>query len=103
MTKYKCIETCTWLKRYWRFGDIYEGDDTPPRFFVVYTGKDEEDPKEEINPVTYACDCEEKDFYFDVLKAPKVTSESDDTSIEDDKPAGKSSTKSKKTTKTNGE
>ncbi len=104
MTKYKCIEACTWNKRLWRFGDIYEGDATPPRFFVVYTGDDTQH-SDGTNPVTYACDCEGKDFYFDVLKTPKITLESNDTSIEDDKPptAPKLTARAKKTTAKTGE
>ena len=117
MTKYRCVQACTWLKQYWKFGDIYEGDATPPRFFEVYTGSDtyhNTDGSGGINPVTYSCDCENKDFYFDVLKAPKITSTSDDTTIDDDKAAdtaaaaavttAKTTSKSKKTaTTTDGE
>ena len=106
MTKYRCVQACTWLKQFWKFGDIYEGDETPPRFFEVYTGPDtyhntDGSGSGGINPVTYTCDCEDKDFYFDVLKTPKVTSTSDDTTIEDDKP--KTASRSKKTVKTDGE
>ena len=105
MTKYRCVQACTWLKQYWKFGDIYEGDETPPRFFEVYTGPDTyhntDGSSGGINPVTYTCDCEDKDLYFDVLKTPKVTSTSDDTTIEDDKP--KTTSRSKKTAKTDGE
>ncbi|MBR1604432.1 MAG: hypothetical protein IJ667_13460 [Synergistaceae bacterium] len=120
MTKYRCIEKCTWLKQYWKFGDIYEGDATPPRFFEVYTGSDTyhntggsgsgSGGSTGINPVTYTCDCENKDFYFDVLKAPKVTLTSNDTTIDDDKAAdaaaaaavttAKTTSKSKKTANT---
>lgn len=34
MTKYKCVNTCLWLGKYWKKGEIYDGNKTPPYHFV---------------------------------------------------------------------
>ena len=53
---YRCNTPCTWLKRYWRVGSIYEGTETPTAHFELVGTATDPEPEE---PTGGGCHCAE--------------------------------------------
>jgi hypothetical protein len=46
MIKARCVRPCTWNRRYWNAGEIYAGEETPPKHFEIVEELESNEPKQ---------------------------------------------------------